>query len=487
MLALVPLRMFVILLLVAANAFFAAAEFALVSVRETRILQLIEARRVGARTVLKLHQQLPRVVNGVQLGITVCSLSLGWLGEPFLARIFEVWIGTIPHATIYAHAVAVAIAFLLITGLHVTLGELVPKSLALQRAERVALAVAAPMDVFLTITGPITAFMSRAAGVVLRSFGSNELRHGSVHSADELRLIISSAHSSGQLSAAQEEMLLNALELDNITARQVMVPRTRIFSLPADLSLEDALSRVVDEKHSRIPVYDPLRGPEHIVGVLYAKDLMRWMRLRFTSNMIGPPIARISQMKISQLMHDVLVVPETKSLFELLVEFQLRKRHLAMVVDEFGSTAGVISVEDVLEQLVGELQDEFDVATAHPAVDGNVPLILDGTINIRDLESQYDLLLPQDEGFETLAGFVLSRLQRMPAGGESFDYQGSKFTVERMDGHRIALVRIEPVVAAAARIESAPALSAQSGPVGSASAQPSSVPAASTQKSASNR
>jgi putative hemolysin len=329
--------------------------------------------------------------------------------------------------------------------------------------------------------------MSRAAGLVLRSFGSNELRHGSVHSPDELRLIISSAHTSGQLSSAQEEMLLNALELDNITARQVMVPRTRIFSLPADLSLENALSRVADEKHSRIPVYDPQRGPEHIVGVLYAKDLMRWMRLRFASNLVGPPIARISQMNVGQLMHDVLVVPETKSLFDLLVEFQLRKRHLAMVVDEFGSTAGVVSVEDVLEQLVGELKDEFDVAAPHPAVDANAPLILDGSINIRDLESQYDLLLPHEDGFETLAGFVLSRLQRMPEGGESFDYQGRRFTVEKMEGHRIALIRIEPVAAVAARAEPAQASAIQQGSVAGTSQQEASTHAPSAQKSASER
>jgi CBS domain containing-hemolysin-like protein len=445
MIQLVPLRVFVILLLVAANAFFAAAEFALVSVRETRILQLIEARRVGARIVLKLHQQLTRVVNGVQLGITISSLSLGWLGEPFLARLIETWIGGIPHALLYAHAIAVVLAFLLITSLHVILGELVPKSLALQRAERVALAVAAPMDVFLTVTGPVTNLMSRAASFVLRAFGSGEVRHGSVHSPDELRLIISSARTSGQLSSAQEEMLLNALELDNIAARQVMVPRTRIFSLPADLSLDDALARVVEEQHSRIPIYDPQRGPEHIVGVLYAKDLMRWMRVRVAPAMAGSVAARLSQMKVSQLMHDVLVVPETKSLFELLVEFQVRKRHLAVVVDEFGSTAGVISVEDVLEQLVGELEDEFDVASPQPVVDANAPIRLDGATNIRDLESQYDILLPQDEGYETLAGFVLSRLQKMPSPGESFEYQGRRFVVEKMDGHRVAQVRIEPV------------------------------------------
>ncbi|MGD0471579.1 MAG: transporter associated domain-containing protein, partial [Terriglobales bacterium] len=201
-----------------------------------------------------------------------------------------------------------------------------------------------------------------------------------------------------------------------------------------------------DDQHSRVPVYDPQRGPEHIVGVLYAKDLMRWTRLRL--GVIAAPSAalRVSQVKIGQIMHDVLVVPETKSLLDLLGEFQQRRRHLAVVVDEFGSTAGVISVEDVLEQLVGELEDEFDVASTQPVVtDANAPLVLDGAINIRDLESQYELKLPQDEGFETLAGFLLSRLQKMPAGGEAFDYEGRRFVVEKMEGHRIATVRIEPV------------------------------------------
>ena len=453
MIAYVLLRVFLILLLVAANAFFAAAEFALVSVRETRIQQLIEAGRIGARTVLKLHQQLQRVVNGVQLGVTVCSLALGWVGEPVLARMFEGLVGYIPYASLYAHACAVAVAFVLITGLHVIMGELVPKSLALQRAERVALAVAAPMDVFLTLTGPLTGVMTRIASLVLRTFGTRDIRHGSVHSPDELRLIVTAARTSGQLSSGQEEMLLNALELDNITARQVMVPRPRIFSLPADLNLDEALSRVVEEQHSRIPVYDPQRGPEHIVGVLYAKDVMRWTRFRLTLSSSPASAMRISSMKIGQIMHDVLVVPETKSLLELLGEFQQRKRHLAVVVDEFGSTAGVITVEDVLEQLVGELEDEFDVASTQPAVtDSNAPLSLDGAINIRDLEAQYELPLPQNEGFETLAGFMLARLQRIPKEADTFEYEGRRFVIEKMEGNRIATVRIEPVPAAAKQL-----------------------------------
>jgi putative hemolysin len=217
--------------------------------------------------------------------------------------------------------------------------------------------------------------------------------------------------------------------------------------LPADLNLDEGMSRVVDEQHSRVPVYDPQRGPEHIVGVLYAKDLMRWTRLRLRFAAIAAPSAqRIAEMKIGQIMHDVLVVPETKSLLDLLGEFQRRKRHLAVVVDEFGSTAGVVSVEDVLEQLVGELEDEFDVASPEPVItDANSPLQLDGALNIRDLEAQYNLKLPQDEGYETLAGFVLSRLQKMPVGGESFEYEGRRFVVEKMEGHRVATVRIEPL------------------------------------------
>jgi putative hemolysin len=450
MIAYVLLRVFVIVLLVAANAFFAAAEFSLVSVRDTRIQQLIEARRIGARIVQKLHRNLDEVVNGVQLGITVTSLTLGWVGEPILSHIVEPYTGEVPHANIYAHGIAIALAFSLITCLHVILGELVPKSLALQRAEQVALAVAAPMDVFLTLTRPFIYLMSRAAGSVLRIFGGRKVRQGPVHSPDELKLIVTASRQLGQIPEFQEEMIHNALELENISVREVMVPRPDIFSLPGDLTLDEALARVVDEQHSRIPVYDPQRGPEHIIGVLYSKDLMRWTRLRLTANPMQPIATRIAAMKISQIMRDVLVVPETKVLVELLEEFKQRKRHLAVVVDEFGSTAGVITVEDVLEQVVGEIEDEFDVATpGQTELEGETALVLEASVSIRDLESQYQLVLPRDAGFETLAGFVLARLQKIPAVGEAFDYDGHRFTVEEMEGHRIAKVRIERLEAKA--------------------------------------
>src|SRR5271166_2125370 len=284
MIAFVLIRVFLILLLVAANAFFAAAEFALVSVRETRIQQLIEAHRIGARIVQKLHRNLDEVVNGVQLGITVVSLTLGWVGEPLLAHMVEELIGQVPHASLYAHGIAIGVAFVLITCLHVILGELVPKSLALQRGEQVALAVAAPMDFFLTVTRPFIFVMNTAAGSVLRLFGSKKLRQGPVHSPDELKLIVTASRQFGQIPPSQEEMIHHALELENITVREVMVPRPDIFSLPGDLTPEDALARVVEDQHSRVPVYDPASGPEHIIGVLYLKDLMRWTRQRLAAN-----------------------------------------------------------------------------------------------------------------------------------------------------------------------------------------------------------
>jgi len=444
MIAYVLLRVFLLLLLVAANAFFAAAEFALVSVRDTRIQQLIDARRIGARIVQKLHRNLDEVVNGVQLAVTIVSLTLGWVGEPLLAHMMLGPVQDLPHASVYAHGIAIVVSFILITFLHVILGELVPKSLALQRAEQVALAVAAPMDVFITLTRPLLFVMNRAAGWVLRIFGSRRIRQGPVHSPDELKLIVTASREVGEIPPFQEEMIHKALELDSVTVREVMVPRPDIFSLPGDLTLSDALGRVVEEQHSRVPVYDPQRGPEHIICVLYAKDLMRWTRLRLTATPEQPVAARVSAMRISQIMHDVLVVPETKVLTELLEEFKERKRHLAVVVDEFGSTAGVITVEDILEQIVGEIEDEFDVAPPQQdLVEGKIAVLLEGSASLRDLESQYQLLLPRDSGFETLAGFILARLQKIPRQGESFDYEAHRYTVLELDGHRIAKVKIE--------------------------------------------
>jgi putative hemolysin len=442
MVTFVVLRIVAVVLLVAANAFFVAAEFALVSVRETRLQQMIASHRIGARTVEKLHQKLDHVLNAVQFGVTVSSLALGWIGEASIARMLEPLFRSLPHANFYAHGVAVALAFMLITYLVVILGEVVPKSIALQRTERVALTVAAPMDFFMTLAAPFLAFMTASTRVALKAFGMRPVREAGVHSPEELKLIVSANRRLGLLAPTQEELIHRALDLENILVREIMVPRPDIFSLPANLSLEEALERVVDEQHSRVPVYDPLRGPEHIIGVLYAKDLMRWLRYRVNRTASGRLITRPSGLEIRHIMREVLVVPETKPLPDLLNEFKARKRHLAVVVDEFGSTAGLVTVDDVLGQLVGGIEDEFDIA--EPAfTPGAASMTLDGSVSLRDLESQYHIALPRDEGFETLAGFVLTRLQKIPAVGDSFEYEGRRYTVASMDGLRVDSVRIE--------------------------------------------
>src|SRR5438067_3013528 len=442
MAALVFLRIFAVILLVALNAFFVAAEFAMVSIRDTRIQQLIDAKRVGARTVQKIQQQLDDFLPAVQFGVTLASLALGWIGEPAIANILVAFIGDVPYVTIYAHALAVIVAFCLITYFHVILGELVPKSLALQRSERVALAVAGPMDFFMTVSRPLIRLMNRSANIVLKAFGSRLMREGGVHSPEELKLIVTASRRVGLLPEFQEDMIHRALELGNVTVREILVPRNRIFSLPADMPLEEAMARVVEEQHSRVPVFDPKLGPEHIVGVLYSKDLSRFMHLRLRSQKrfgISPEVT----LRVRHIMREVMVVPETKPVVDLLQEFKARRRHLAVVVDEFGSTVGVVTVEDALEQLVGEIQDEFDVAEHAPLLLDTGAVVLDGTENLRDLETQLHLKLPRDEGFETLGGFVLARLDHIPKQGESFEFDGRRFTVAEMDERRAAKVKVE--------------------------------------------
>ena len=441
MVTFIVLRLVAVVLIVAANAFFVSAEFAMVSLRETQIQQLVAARRVGARTVQKLHQQLDQFINAVQFGVTLSSLALGWIGEAAMARILEPFLINLPHANLYAHAMAVVFAFTLITYMHVILGEVVPKSIALQRTERVALAVAGPMDFFMSIAAPLLAIMTASSHAVLKAFGMRPVREGGVHSPEELKLIVSASRNLGLLEAPQEEMILRALDLENVLVREVMVPRRDIFSLPDDMTLYEALQRVVDGQHSRVPVYDPQRGPEHIVGVLYSRDLMRWMRYRLSRTTTGRIVTRETNLRIRHIMREVLVVPEAKTLPDLLAEFKERQRHLAVVVDEFGSTAGVITVEDILAQLVGPIGDsEGDEPVA---LLGSSSMELDASLNIRDLELDYQIVLPRDGGFETLAGFVLAQLQRIPAVGDSFRYEGRRYTVTGMEGLRIDRVRVE--------------------------------------------
>lgn len=434
-----------IVILILANGFFVAAEFALVSVRETRVQQMIAERRPGARIVHRLQENLGDFLPAVQLGVTLCSLALGWLGEPAIAGIFEQIMQPLPHAHLYAHLAAVPLAFAFITYFEVLLGELVPKALALRSADEMAVAVAGPMDVFIRLTRPVIRLLNRSAALVLRLFRAR-LTHegGGIHSPEELKLMATAARRMGMLPEYQEALIHRAVEMKEVITREIMTPRQRIFSLPADMLIEDASARIVEEQHSRIPVYDPMRGPEFIVGVLYSKDISRLMHFRATATTRFAS-APFTEMRLRQVMREVLVVPETKPVLDLLHEFQQRRRHIAIVVDEFGSTTGLVSVEDAIEQLIGEVEDEFDVATRAMLATTTGGMVLDGSVNLRDLETQMNWSLPRDSGVETLAGFLLTRLGRIPKGGESIEYEGRRLTVLEMSGRRISRVRIEPV------------------------------------------
>jgi CBS domain containing-hemolysin-like protein len=433
------LQVFLVVLLIAANAFFVAAEFALVSVRDTRIQQLIQARRIGARTVQKLHGKLDELLAAVQLGVTMTSLGLGIAGEATFAHILEGLFVKTPMSPVYIHGVSIILGFTVVTYFHVVLGEIVPKSLALQRAERIALAVSGPMEVFMTIVRPLLKVMSRSAAVVLKIFGTQPMREGGVHSAEELKLMVTASSRVGLLPAFQEDIVHRTLDLENVSVREIMVPRPNIFALPADMPLEKAMQRVIEEQHSRVPVYDPVKGTESIIGLLYSKDLSRFMHFKLTS----PASAATADLEVRQVMRDILVVPETKPVSDLLDEFKRKKRHLAVVVDEFGSTTGLVTVEDALEQIVGEIEDEFDVAPQPTLLLAGGALVLSGSENIRDLETRHQMRFPRDEGFETLAGFILFKLGHIPKGGEAVEHEGHRFTVLNMEGHRIAKVKVE--------------------------------------------
>jgi CBS domain containing-hemolysin-like protein len=441
-------RVILVAFFILASSFFVAAEFALVSVRETRVQQLIAHGRPGAVTVLKLKHTIDEFLPAVQLGVTLASLALGWVGEPAVAdillRFASDWLHHLPpHAAVYAHTVAIIIAFGLITYFEVLLGELVPKSLALQRTERIALAVAGPMDVFIRITRPIVRLMNTSAALVLRLFRAPLRGEGGVHSPEELKLIATATRRMGLLPVFQEEIIHRAIELNYVVVREIMTPRGKIFSLPADMSVEQASARIVEEQHSRVPVYDPAGpGTDNIIGIVYSKDVSRFMHLRSVALTLGG--RGQSGLTLRHIMRQPTVVPETKLAIELLQDFQQNRRQIAIVVDEFGSTVGLVTAEDVLEQVVGELDDEFDI-TRSPLSSATGIMTLDGATSLRDLRNQLHWEFPREAGVETLAGFLLAELGHIPTSGESIEYDGRRYTVAEMAGHRISRINVEPL------------------------------------------
>jgi len=469
-------RALTVAIFILATAFFVAAEFSLVSLRETRIEQLAALGKPGARSALRLKRNMDEFLAANQLGVTLSSLALGWVGEAALAGIvLEIfhnipWMHTVPflahHVFLYAHAISTVIAFSCITYFEVLLGEQVPKGLAMQRGERIALAIAGPMDVFIRITRPAVKLMKASAAVVLRLFRVPLTSEGDVHSPEEIKLVATATRRSGLLPVFQEQIIHRAIELSHVTVREIMTPRGRIFSLPADMPIERASARVIDEQHSRVPVYDPALGPEHIIGILYSKDLSRLMHFRTAT----PRPTGDTGLVLRQVMRDLLLVPETKLAVELLQEFQERRRQIAIVVDEFGTTVGLVTAEDLIEQVVGELDDEFDVAIRSLSALSDGTWEFDGTVPLRDLITKLQWQFPREAGVDTLAGFLLAQFGHIPVPKEHVDFGNRRFTVLQTVGHRISRVLVQelpptpaPVASGASQLRTPPQTRPQTG------------------------
>ena len=456
----IGLRLLGLFALVAVNGFFAAVEFSLVAVRHSRVRQLVDEGRGRAKIVLDLIGKLDRVVSGVQVGITLTSLGLGALGESTLASVLSPLVENIPgtHRIALVHIVSLAVAFLFLTTLHVVLGELVPKSMSLQRAERVALLVAPPFQWYLEVFRPAINLLDGASRWVLSGLGfSGRSSHTQVHSAEELRIQIQQARERDLVGPEEEKFILGAIELDRMQVRELMVPRPDVHFVSVDATLDDVMRVFVTTQRSRLPVFE---GTEHVLGYIHIKDIV-WVLLDRERRAEEGWTA--ADFMVRSLLHEIAIVPESKPASEMLRELRTSHGWMAMVVDEFGSILGLLTLEDILEQLVGEIHDEFDVVEK-PVVVGqgaDAAMIFDASLGLRDLESQYNIVLPEDRSYATVGGFVLARLGFIPRGGESFDFGGYRFTVVEMDRRRVARAKIQKLKQPATQGSTPPAVDAK--------------------------
>lgn len=436
-------RLLLLALIVIINAFFAASEVALLSVRDSRLRQLAAQGVAGARDAISLLAHPERLLSVTQVGVTLASLGLGFAGEDTLfelvLRFTQIFYSGTPSplAARILHGACFTLAFLVMTYTHVVIGEVVPKNLAIAKADRLAVTIAPALLIFTRLAGPFVFAIERSTSIITRALGVNRRLHSGGHSAEELRLIVSSSRGSGHLPETQEDMIHRVLDLDELSVREIMIPRNKIVSVPVNASLDDVLHTMIDQQHSRLPVYED--GSEQILGILFFKDMLHLWQDRRAALRIGRTPRAFD---LRTLIRKHLVVPETKPLVQMLDEFRQGKSHMAMVVDEFGTISGLLTVEDVLEQIVGEIEDEFDDAP-EPALSEAAETILDGATKIRDFETQYATEIPTEAGFETLAGFLLYKLGHIPKPGENIEYDGRRFTVESVERNRITGVKVE--------------------------------------------
>jgi CBS domain containing-hemolysin-like protein len=407
-------------LLVLLNAFFVAAEYGLVTARRTRILELEHQGSRRARAVLRIVADPPRFIAAMQLGVTLTSLAIGALGESALTNALD---------PIMAGLLAVFIAFLVITFMHVVIGELVPKGVALGHSEATALAVSAPVRAFFILFRPLIWVLQRSTEVVLRLLGLEPPgAESDVHSEAELRMLVSQSTEHGEIEQNEQEMLYKVFDFADKEASDVMVPRPEVVALSIDLPPEECLEAVMDSPYTRYPVY---RGSlDDIVGILHVRDLFSALRDR-----------GMSEVRVEELVRPAHMVPETKDLAALLTEFRRLNQHMAVVIDEYGAMEGIVTLEDLLEEIVGEIEDEFDLPDESVEQVDDDTIRIDGTFPIDDFNERFHTSLP-DEDYNTVAGFVFGLLGRTAEPGDSVSHDGLRFDVLEVDGQRLKRLEV---------------------------------------------
>lgn len=423
----VSARLGIVLLLVALNAFFVAAEFALVAVRRSRIDEMAEAGDSAARNVQSALQHLDRYIAGTQLGITLASLGLGWVGEPAMAILLDAIFGMfgIPPAGAGVHSgVALGISFFIITFLHIVLGELAPKSLALMNPEGVSKVVTTPLKLFSKLMAPMIWVFNGAANSILRLFGVSPISEVHGHSPEELRLLVMQARLHGTLDESDSAMLAGVFDFHEKKARDVMRPRTDVVGLDIDSTQEEVWALVREERFSRYPLYR--ESLDDVIGVFLAKDL--WLH------------ESTRPFSLAELMREPLYVPDSRPAEKVLEDLRRTRAHLAVVLDEYGGTAGIITMEDLIEEVIGDISDEYDTA-ARSAIEADGILELEGTMSLIDVRSDHRIQIPEGD-WTTLGGFAFARLGRLPRMGDRVAVPNGELEVIAMDGRRIAALRV---------------------------------------------
>jgi putative hemolysin len=397
------------------NAFFVAAEYGLVTARRTRITELRDQGDRRARLVLHITANPPRFIAAMQLGVTITSLAIGALGEPVFAHIFE---------PIPATLVSFALAFLVITYLHVVIGELVPKGIALGHAESTALVVSRPVSWFFVGMRPLIWVLENSSDGVLRILGlESPGEERSALSEAELKMLLDRSTQSGELEQQEQEMLYKVFDFADKEVSEVMVPRPDVVALSIDLPPEECLAAVIDSPYTRYPVYRETL--DNVVGVLHVRDLF--------SALVDRGIANV---EVEGIVRDAYIIPETKDLAAMLTEFRRTNQHMAIVVDEYGAMQGIVTLEDLLEEIVGEIEDEFDLPDESIERIDDDTIRIAGTFPIDDFNEQFGTVL-EDDDYHSIGGFVFGLLGRAPEPGDSLDHDGMRFDVLEVEGSRI--------------------------------------------------